>query len=541
LELLGIIVLVAAATYGALYLHLNPRGMLSDRKEEIEPLIAARKSHSPHEKASVDWTGIQPLVALSVQRAKKGANHLDKWNQRDLYDDGCLIYPLYREGILLTEIRSSPKSGHSKQVAIVDMTHGGYRINHYASGKIAEIFPNRGAFQFYTMGNQLFWDLGITIPLKGFFPVEWFWRHDPRDNPEAWHHVNTTKDMALIDGRKVLALAPLCLNPFSGLDQIYINRDGLSETWLVRTDSEGLSHLVDKQGGSMHYAVSSDGKWFARRSTILKAFEKGLDGLTVFSVDKDTSWTLPWTDGDLLLCEPTAPYYQEAIRDVKPLGLNRRGVMSISASGRFIHLLRTRTIKVRYSEGEILDTGYPRDIELCMLDLSEGKVSRLSRYLPPVSLQHEFKSAIENWTPKPVKREDVVVLDGVPEWLESAPSPEEQNYNYNYCTYYNRYPNLAWAPDKDKLAVLSDDGNLISFYEYSPEGAKQMAHSIREKLNDDTADPGTGDFIPVGSIDLIGFCIEDFDFWDKDTLLAWGKLGLFKIDLRTLPLRQLNP
>ena len=87
-------------------------------------------------------------------------------------------------------------------------------------------------------------------------------------------------------------------------------------------------------------------------------------------------------------------------------------------------------------------------------------------------------------------------------------------------------PALAWAADCDKLAVYYDE--QVFLFEHSP----QAEQRLREKMGEHAPYQGMGGFLPEGQVDLTGFRIHNLDFWDDNTLLVWGEIGLFKIDLR---------
>lgn len=78
---------------------------------------------------------------------------------------------------------------------------------------------------------------------------------------------------------------------------------------------------------------------------------------------------------------------------------------------------------------------------------------------------------------------------------------------------------MVWAPGHDKLAILYD--GEVCLFDYLPEAARQAGKTFESM----------GGFVPTGRVPLEGFQVSDLDFWDAKTILAWGNLGLFKIDL----------
>jgi hypothetical protein len=333
-----------------------------------------------------------------------------------------------------------------------------------------------------------------------------------------------------VDGKRVKVHERRCLLPEQGIWQIRVNDESVPETWLIKRQPGGEWTLVDKRfGHTDSYAVSSDGKWFSVGRTPTAPPGEDLSVHTVFSMDKSATWSIACPDGYVIVDNRmSADDFAESWRDSRPLGRAKSGVMPLSPDGRWLPFFRVRELIVSDPNGKPWKTGYPESVELGLLDLNSGTESVLFQGSPEGHVQHSFKVNMQEWLWVNWLEINAEALIGrMPDhypWLPIVQTPRTSQPRYTA-----QAPVLVWAPGGEMLAVLYDGS--IKFYIHNPNAARQY----REQFVDRNAYQGMGDFLPYRGVDVSLFRIENMDFLDRKTLIAWGEYGLFRIEIEKAP------
>lgn len=512
LEALALIVLANAAAWLIIRADFGIGGLVSNDRHDVIPAIVAHDIARHIDPPADPLAGITPLL---VKRS--GASLHDKSSRALDFlvnpEPITAIYRLPQTNRAIVELNSflpaeqgQVRAGFS-QIVEVDLASGARRQFPQLIGFVNWVDPERPRYTVNHMLGQIYLISRWPLPLRNDGLVALGLGLTRKVQMQETAGFITRGEFAAMDGRKIKVHSSTPISRTGDYELYLGDNNSIAKTMLVRERSTGAYEVIDEQPRVAEYAVSNDGKWFTRyirsnpRSPQTSPFP-----LMVFSKDHTTSWTVTAPEGDLILTSNSDRYLQAA--NNQPLSAKPDRLLRVSPSGRYLPFMRTQSIVVE-DGGRHEYSGYPSTVELALLDLQSGRDLQLLTAPAPRAVREQFESTMKDWL-----------------WCRwsasNMPLATMSRAAVDFHRYYPKLPPLAWAPERDKLAILYDD--TIQFFDYLPDVAAKVAN-WKDK----------GGFVPLGpTIDLHGFEITDFAFWDQDTLLAWGELGLFKIDLKTI-------
>jgi len=584
-QLASVFLLAVAATWIGLHLEFGIGGLVSQKTRDVEPLILRNRSQAPGAGKTVDWAGIAPVLVRRAELPPRASKLLALREER-CWEGACpsRVIRIPRTGRILAEIYSFPvwegqlyRPKPLPQVVELGIDKRCLRPILSLSGHVMQVFPEDSV---YVIGPPLYYVTRWPIPLElGGLLSRKFVSGRPFKDP-FWELQEMGQPLK-VDGKPIRVGGVNPVNSEKGYwDIVVLNKTGQSKEeqnassgkdysmWLIKKGANNDWSLVNKQEGFVHHAVSSDGKWYARQRHTFSAFPTAtVSSLGVYSCDHTTSWTIVGSGGDVILCNAGWQEYNER----QDMGVNKAGILRVSPSGRFLPFLRTKiTIKLEV-DGKELDTHYPEVVEFALLNLQTGQESALLHTQPDGASQQEFQEVMKQWNLWKSRR-------------ESGQTGKEETFHQegslvtftgrNVPLYYQKFPPLLWAPDRDALAILFDEriylferraqtaetaGKQVAIPENAArqasgqkpeqtaaqETGQTAAQETGQKAGQESAgqepagqktagqEPAqnAGDFHLLGAVDLTGFQIRDMDFWNGGVMLAWGGTGLYRIDL----------
>jgi len=586
-QIAAVFLLTVATTWIGLHLEFGIGGLVSQKSRDVEPLILRNRSQAGGAGKTVDWAGID---AVLVRRAElpPHTSKLLALREEKCWERECpsRVIRIPRTGRILAEIYSFPvweeqlyRPKPLPQVVELGIDKRCLRPILSLSGHVMQVFPEDSV---YVIGPPLYYVTRWPIPLElGGLLSRKFMSGRPFKDPFGEFHEMFQPGQFKVDGNPIRVGGVNPLNTEKGYWDIVVqNKTGQSEEeqnassgknysmWLIKKGANNDWSLVNKQEGFVHHAVSSDGKWYAPQRHTFSAFpEARVSSLGVYSCDHTTSWTIVGSGGDVILCNAGWQEYNER----QDMGVNKAGILRVSPSGRFLPFLRTKiTIKLEV-DGKELDTHYPEVVEFALLNLQTGQERVLLRTKPDRASQEEFQEVMKQWNLWKSRRESGQT------GKEEAFHQEGRFGTYtgrNVPLYYQKFPPLLWAPDRDALAIFFDEkiylferraqtaetaGKQVAI----PENAARQASGQKpeqtaaqetgqtaaqetgqkagqesagqepagQKTAGQEASQNAGDFRLLGAVDLTGFQIRDVDFWNGGVMLAWGGTGLYRIEL----------
>ncbi|MCL5269949.1 MAG: hypothetical protein M1457_05185 [bacterium] len=526
-EVAGLIVLSCAVSWAVLRFEFDPMPLLTQQTREVEPRILNNRRDLGEEKPSVNWTAIRPLL---VKRSVLDlAMRLHPRWASEFYGPRMFghLYRIPGTSRLLAEVYSFPgyfgtnePTGWA-QVIEIDVTTRHLRPIYQVWGRVGGVYPESRSFVIDSFRhNYLVTDWLLPIRVGGLFWNIWASGKGLRSYGWGSYPFASSDKKIVVDGQSISYES---LNPVDdavGYSQLFIKRAPAYETWLIRRQPDHSWTRIDQQRGYMHYIVSTDGKWYARASRTDTGY--GSKPITILSADHATSWTLANPNGSLFLGNNNVEYLWDVpVADL--LGANSIRAMPVSPDGRFLAFLRTTTIKVDVDD-KPTDTGYPESLQFCALDLQSGREYVLMDIPLDIPLdrqvREQFKRQMQNWLWSRWNNEEG------PRWAGGGRRnqfPPPMN-SPDFPRYHQSFPPMVWAPTGNRLAILYGGQALI--YRYYPE------YTIRFPPQTNRPSEVKKDlFVVENGADLTGFEASDLAFWDDQTLLAWGDLGLFRISL----------
>jgi len=506
---------------------------LTNRMEDVRPLLQAERAQCGAGKELANGAGYTPLLALRPPRNNSSYWHIilstPGYGPRDTQTLFGNIYRHPETGRLLAEINTFPIGSQRRNLgfylsdnhhfADIDPATGRYRLTYRVGGRIQAAVPGSDAFLVNSPARTDYVITRWPIPLRFGGRLYSLWAGKQKEayrNLQKYTRIFTTNPV--VDGKETKVEGMVTLNSAKGLYQVFLRQDPHYETWLLRRGKDGAFIAIDKQTGYMQYVVSSDGKWFCRsldnRPGYADLSIRSVDDARIFPVESrgETIWLSLFATEDSRL--PAS--------GLKLLGNSNPRMMQVSPSGNYLAFVRTPTVKVKTPGGVVKDTGFPRRVKIRILDLRTGREFPLNipgGDLPPDRISRErFQREMEKW----LWAKWLVETSGTTESYYPALHPNMPRKAEMQPPQLSMpaLPVMAWAPNTDKLAILYDHWFLLGEPRFSkPHGPDAL--------------PAAFELVPYGRFDMTGYAISDFDFLDTQTLLAWGKLGLFKIDLRT--------
>lgn len=505
-QTLGVFLLVLLTTDLFLRGQFTAFGFLTTDKKAAAQTIKSQHIHEKRDRTPLDWTGIEPLL---VKRYPQGLTIGMDW-QAEYWtrDPFGRVYRLPGTDRLVVEANTFPgvrarveppadkphpetfemaelfrkATEMNYQILEVDVASGRVTNRYQVAGYVKQGLPNYSAYTVEAPDYNDYLVSGWPTPIQVGGP---FWR--------IWTR-----------GKKVdLASPGLLWDP-----------DFHEFPW-----------------GKIH-PVTSDFKWFIDPwegvpTTFNEWMERNPpheERRTVRAREGGAFWTIKNPSGQLVLWpgiefrHPAPPYMFS--KGLKATASEGPCIMPVSnQSGRFLPFVSTDTTKVAGVNGELQDVGFPELVRLCLLDLETGEESVLIELPPDHGTLEEWKGGTDSWA----------------EWIkkiavaQSATQPAISvcRVGPGFRVFRQPYPPLAWAPQEDKLAFVYD-GKLRLFRA----GGAGEGQSAKETGKESGEEKRTK-FMPAGVVDVAGSGIDTLAFWgdDNNTLLAWGKVGLFKIDL----------
>ncbi|MCX7048958.1 MAG: hypothetical protein NTX50_26160 [Candidatus Sumerlaeota bacterium] len=508
-QLLAMVLLIVALTDWTLRMGFSPARNFSQNKADVEPyiMVQSRAVTDSGKPAPVQWAGIEPLL---VKRPGIIYGYYMSPNESKLFG---ALYRLPGANRIIAEVKTFPVShGNqimSQQIMEIEVDTKRIRAVYQTPGQVEFINAKTGAYAIAWMG-RFFMKPNWPVPLPEYIVNSFAkpgWKNDLQETrDELFHSASKAfKHLRSDERSRELDFIPLT-NPKNGFYAIHRKSPNEYVSWLVRRLPDSRWTEVDKANHRVWYSISNDGKWFTRRA--YSQFDT--DALTLMAVDHSSTYTIRNPDGALLLA---GREFRDMNADFGQIGAHATE-LQVSPSGRYLCFLRTKTIKVKDMDGQMVDTGYPESVGFRLLDLRDGRELTLENCSPSYEVLRKFEDEMKGW------------LWG--KWdYEKRERKEIDKDNERRLVLlprnYQCWIPMVWAPDRDRLARFHDD--TIFVYDCSDE----LMYKTKEIPSAPLFETPTN-FLHSGIVFLPGFQIRNLDFWDADTIVAWGDLGMFRID-----------
>lgn len=524
MEMTGIALLVSSTTLLIIHLGYSPRWVLSQGTEDLKSYIQKQRAWLGLEaQDEVEWHKIEPLLAIDLRPGLLSSRK----KMTDLLAQRTLFANLYRFGQserLLIEAKSIPLRENTdvplvywNQIIDFDMATNRYRAIPQVIGRVGALLPEQDAFTIESSRHNTYVVTDWPAPIRVGGILWEVWKYGNQVEVSGSRQVSAliSTSEVIVDGVAIESTSSRPVHIREGLYQIYLEAPSGKETWLIQQEDGDNWQLADRQPGFTLYRASSDGQWFT------PDFSKEKE-IRIYSLDKATSWTIESPSGNLFLTGDVIRWTDDVPMGASALGSSPAQIMPVSASGRFLAFMRTKNIELEDWEGKLRDTGYPMEIEIGVLDLERGDESVLVRRAPDQETLQEAKREIQGWLWSRWLHQSKSLFGKAEPWAEEDPDFYPEMW---FPTNQESLAPLSWAPHEDQIAILYD--GLIYAFKYLPDQAEYW----REEFGERSVYREMGGFLPIDQVDLAGFEIENLDFWDGQTLLAWGRVGLFEVKL----------
>lgn len=429
-----------------------------------------------------DWTGVRPLLV------RKSVPEWD-WLSLNRRPDS-------NQAIVMAYYDNGPNNGQFE----IDLGSGGPRLGYPLLRASFQKFEEGRDFEIATYPYRVFRVLGgrFPVPVGGW--IEKWLRPNARSGADlsapVFGELTLTAQKSVGLDPKEWGWFENILQPTQGKDQTWLHlfrRKGdhtATGKWVLAERGRSDSWRVAARGDSGRPVISSDRRWIATVEED-RWTTRGLAvaDATFAARDGSKEITIPAMGRHLALGYSTQS--SEA-----PNPFFNRHFLPASRDGRYLPFARAEGLEWK-TEAFAWDTGFPKKTDLMALDTRAGSEIEIFRDRPPArrswaSFNETLKSdlGLEFWQRQ---RGKPMPPESMPKWRAG-------------------FLPLAWAPGRDRLALVYD--GWVEAYDIAPSGGEGKVEAKR-----------------CASRDLSGLEINQIEFIDDETLLAWSSWGVYRIDL----------